>query len=381
MIRTKLQEVVGCKYPIIQAGMGPYSTYYLCAAAAKAGGIGNISTIGMGVGLSAATPDSAEKIFGKGKPKDLIKNAIFGMVEELKDYPDAVFGVNCPVAMEFISVAKRLIKGIIEAHNESEEVRKKLRVIITSAGDPLPWAIDARDKGASRPRIPLKEKLPGVTWLHVVPSVNTAKRTEKAGADFVIASGREGGAHCAWRDVSSIVLVPEVVKSVDIPVVAAGGFCDGISMAAALTFGAVGIQMGTRCIATQESDFTQMWKDAIVIRTEEDTLIARGLFGPMRFLRNKQSIKLVNATIEGASNLFRGLPVQSTEEIMKLEMDGLAKLFDDDEDNSIILGGVVTGRIHKIPKVQELFDSIMVEAEEVIKNLPNKVIAQEVNAK
>jgi len=377
LIRTIFQEKVGVKYPIIQAGMGPYSTFYLCSAAAKAGGLGNISTIGMGVGLSAATPEAATKIFGKGTPKTLIKDAIFAMIEELKDAPDARFGVNIPVSMEFMSVATRLMRGTIEAYEESEEVQKKLKVIITSAGDPLPFAVDAANKGARRPRIPIKERLPEIVWCHVVPSVQTAKRAERADVDFVIASGREGGAHCAWRDVSSMVLIPEVVKAVKKPVIAAGGFCDGVSLAAALAMGAAGIQMGTRCIATKESDFEPMWKNAIVKRTEEDTLVARGLFGPMRFLRNDQSLRILNETIIGASDLFRGIPVESTPAIMKLEMDGLAKLFDGDEDNSVILGGIVTGRIHSIPTVKELFDSIVTEAEDIIKNLPQNVITPE----
>ncbi|MHA1146277.1 MAG: NAD(P)H-dependent flavin oxidoreductase [Candidatus Helarchaeota archaeon] len=380
MIKTVLQEKIGCKYPIIQAGMGPYSTFTLCAAAAKAGGVGNISTIGMGAGLSSATPDAATKVFGKGKPKDLIKKSIYAMIEELKDYPDAVFGVNIPVSNEFLTVATRLIRGVMETIEESEDVRKKLRVVITSAGDPLPWAIDAVSKGARRKRIPIKERAPHVTWCHVVPAVQHAKRAEKADVDVIIASGREGGAHCAWRDVSTVVLVPEVVRNVNKPVVAAGGMCDGISLASALAMGAVGIQMGTRCIATKESDFEQMWKEAIVKRAETETLIGRGLFGPMRFLRNDQSLRIVDETIKGASDLYRGIPCASNEAIMRLEMDGLAKLFDGDEDNSIILGGSVTGRIHGIPTVKELFDSIVQDAEKIIKDLPNKVIVPTINA-
>ncbi len=381
MIRTKFQEMLGTKYPIIQAGMGPYSTFKLCAAAAKAGGVGIISTIGMGAGLSSATPEAATKVFGKGRPKDLIKQSIFNMIEELKDAPDAVFGVNVPVSSEFITVATRLIKGTIEAYNESEEVRKKLRLIITSAGDPLPWAVNAAEKGSKKIKRAIKEEMPGVKWAHVVPAVQHAKRAERADVDFIIATGREGGAHCAWRDISTIVLIPEVVKQVNKPVVAGGGMCDGVSLAAALAMGAVGIQMGTRMIATQESDFEQMWKEAIVKRTEQDTLVGRGLFGPMRFLRNSQSLKIVDETIKlEGGKLFKGIPVGSNMAIMRLEMDGLANLFDGDEDNSIILGGVVTGRIHSIPKVKELFDSIMTEAEEIIKTLPQKVIAPEIKA-
>ena len=381
MIRTKFQDILGTKYPIIQAGMGPYSTFKLCSAAAKAGGVGIISTIGMGVGLSSATPESASKIFGRGKPADLIRDSILRMVEELKDYPDAVFGVNCPVSVEFVTVALRLLKGTIKAWNESEEVQKKLKLIITSAGDPLPWAVDAVNKGAKTTRIALQEQMPGVKWAHVVPAVEHAKRAQRADVDFIIATGREGGAHCAWRDVSTMVLVPEVVKSVEKPVIAGGGMCDGVSLAAALAMGAVGIQMGTRMIATEESDFEPMWKEALTKRTEQDTLVGRGLFGPMRFLRNSQSLKIVEETIKlEGGNLFKGIPVESNEAIMKLEMDGLAKLFDGDEENSIILGGSVTGRIHSIPKVQELFDSIIAEAEEIIRTLPEKVLVPEIKA-
>ena len=381
MIKTIFQEKIGTKYPIIQAGMGPYSTFKLCSAAAKAGGVGIISTIGMGVGLSSATPDAASKVFGKGKPKDLIKNAIYGMVEELKDSPDAVFGVNCPVSGEFVSVAKRLMRGIVEAYEESENVRKKLKVMITSAGDPLPWAVDAVSKGAKKKNVAIKEKMPGVTWCHVVPAVAHAKRAEKSGVDFIIATGREGGAHCAWRDVSTIVLIPEIVKQCKTPVICGGGIGDGVGLAAALAMGAVGIQMGTRCIATQESDFEQMWKEEIVNHQETDTLVGRGLFGPMRFLRNAQSLRIVDETIKGANDLYRGIPVESTNAIMELEMDGLAKLFDGDKENSIILGGSICGRIHSIPKVQDLFDGIVNDAEEIIKNLPNRVIVPEIKSK
>ena len=382
MIRTKFQEILGTKYPIIQAGMGPYSTSDLCAAVAKAGGVGIISTIGMGAGISSATPEAASKVFGKGRPIDLIQQAIFGMIEELKDYPNAVFGINCPVSNEFVTVALRLIKGTIKAYNESEEVRKKLKLMITSAGDPLPWAVDAKDKGAKRARKAIQTEMLGVKWAHVVPAVQHAKRCEKADVDIIIATGREGGAHCAWRDISTIVLIPEIVKQVKKPLVAGGGMSDGVSLAAALAMGAIGIQMGTRMIATQESEFEQMWKEAIVKRSEQDTLVGRGLFGPMRFLRNDQSLKIVDETIKLENgNLFKGIPVGSNAAILKLEMDGLTNLFDGDEDNSIILGGSVTGRIHSIPKVKDLFESIMTEAEQIIRELPKKVIAPEIEAK
>ena len=373
MIYTKFQKLIGTKYPIIQAGMGPYSTTDLCIAVAKEGGLGLISTIGMGTGLSLATPEAAEKIFGKGRPKNIVKNVIQNVYDKLEGYPDAKFGVNVPVAADFDYVAKRLIQGIIEILNEKSEINKKLVVLVTSAGDPLPWAVNAKEKGAKKERIPVKEELPEITWCHVCPSVRTAKRAEKADVDIIIASGREGGAHCAWRDVSSMVLLPEVVKNVNKPVVGTGGFSDGASLAAALALGAIGVQMGTRFIATKEADFQQMWKEAIVKRAETDTLVARGFFGPMRFLRNQMSLKVVDETISGASDLFRGIPCPSNDSIMNIELEGLKKLYDEIEEESIILGGSVTGRIHSIPTVKELLERIMNEAEKIILELPSYI--------
>ncbi len=373
MIFTKFQELIGTKYPIIQAGMGPYSTTDLCIAVAKEGGLGLISTIGMGTGLSLATPEAAEKIFGKGRPKEIVKNVIQDVYDKLEDYPDAKFGVNVPVAADFDYVAKRLIQGIIEILNNKPEIKKKLVVLVTSAGDPLPWAVNAKNKGAKKERIPVKVEIPHIIWCHVCPSVRTAKRAEKANVDIVIASGREGGAHCAWRDVSSMVLLPEVVKNVNKPVVGAGGFSDGASLAAALALGAIGVQMGTRFIATKEADFQQMWKEAIVKRAETDTLVARGFFGPMRFLRNQMSLKVVDETISGASDLFRGIPCPSNDSIMNIELEGLKKLYDEIEEESIILGGSVTGRIHSIPTVKELLESLITEAEKIISELPSYI--------
>ena len=374
MIYTEFQEIIGTKHPIIQAGMGPYSTTELCITVAKEGALGLISTIGMTAGgASSAAPEVAQKIFGKGRADIIVQRVIQYVYDNLKDYPDAKFGVNIPVASDFVYAARRLIKGTIEILKEKPEIQKKLNVIVTSAGDPLPWAIDATSKGAKKARIPIKEELPHITWCHVCPNVRASKRAEKAGVDIIIASGREGGAHCAWRDVSSMVLLPEVVKNVNTPVIGAGGFADGASLAAALSLGAIGIQMGTRFIATKEADFQQMWKEALVKRAETDTLVARGLFGPMRFLRNQMSLKVVDETISGASDLFRGIPCPSNEKIMRIELEGLSSLYDEIEDESIILGGVVTGRIHSIPTVKELLESTITEAEEIISKLPSYI--------
>ncbi|MFW9941138.1 MAG: NAD(P)H-dependent flavin oxidoreductase [Candidatus Thorarchaeota archaeon] len=379
MIHTKFQEIIGTKYPIIQAGMGPYATTRLCIAVAKEGGLGLISTIGMaGYDVNFIPEEDRKLDFGVGgSPKNVLKQTIRYVYENLKDYPDAVFGVNIPIAKEFYMVSKQFMIAVKEIFDEMPEVKKKLRVMVTSAGDPLPWTIDAKAKGAKGSYYEVKKELPSIIWCQVAPNVRGAVRAEKSGVDIIIASGREGGAHCAWRDTSSMVLLPEVVRTVNLPVIGAGGFADGASLAAALALGAIGIQMGTRFIATQEGDFEQMWKEQLVKATEFDTIVGRGIFGPMRFLINRASLGVVDETIKGASDLYRGKPCPTTDKIFELENQGFKKLVDEDENESLMNAGVVTGRIHSIPTVHDLIQSIMTEAEEIILNLPNKVKKEE----
>jgi NAD(P)H-dependent flavin oxidoreductase YrpB (nitropropane dioxygenase family) len=375
MIRTKFQELIGTKYPIIQAGMGPYATTRLCIAVAKEGGLGLISTIGMaGADVNFIPPEDRKldfEVIEGVQPKKILQQTIKYVHQKLEDSPNAVFGVNIPVATEFLTVCKEFMDGIIELFEESPEIKKKLKVIVTSAGDPLRWAVDAKEQGSKTPMLPIKKLIPSITWCHVCPNVRGAKRAERSGVDIIIASGREGGAHCAWRDTSSMVLLPEVVRSVNKPVIGAGGFADGASLAAALALGAIGIQMGTRFIATQEGDFEQMWKEQLVKATEFDTIVGRGIFGPMRFLINPASLEVIDETIKGASDLYRGKPCPTTDEIRKLEDIGFKKLIDEDENLSLMNAGVVTGRIHSIPTVHELIKSIITEAEEIISELPS----------
>ena len=373
MLHTPFQDIFKTKHPIIQAGMGPYNTTSLAAAVAKAGGLGLISTVGMG---HFTMPGIGEfrysAIFGEGTPKEHITRAIDEVMTQLENSPDAHFGINIPVSEEFISTASEVIHTVIERIQKDGQVRQKCTAIVTSAGDPLPWSPSPGDKKLAQ-SISIKRELPHVTWCHVVPSVKAAKRCEKADVDVIIASGREGGAHCSWRDVSSMVLIPEVVSVVKKPVVAAGGFADGRTLAAALALGAIGVQMGTRFIATRESDFDQAWKELLVKATEEDTLVARGFFGPMRFIRNTRAVELVDAAVRGCPDLYKGIPCGSTPEILDLEVDGLKNLYDGRIDATPVLGGQAAGRIHGIPAAKELIDAIIAEAESTLKKISSFV--------
>lgn len=375
MIRTKFHDIFQTKLPIIQAGMGPYDTTQLAGAVGKAGGIGIISTVGMGAfDISGLGEFQYSAIFGEGTPEERLTRSINYVQAAIKETPMARFGVNIPVSEEFIPTAARLIRCVINRVKSDPAAREQLRVIITSAGDPLPWSKTPGDKKLAE-SIAIKDEVPEIVWVHVVPSVRAALRAFKAGVDVIVASGREGGAHCSWRDTSTMVLLPEVVKRVaPTPVVAAGGFADGVSLAAALVMGAIGVQMGTRFIATKESDFERTWKEMVVKSTEEDALVARGFFGPMRFLRNRRALELVDATIRGTPDLYKGIPCWPTQELLDLEIGGLVNLLQGKVDEAAFLGGTVAGRIHDIPTVQELCDGIMREAEATIRNLGSLIV-------
>jgi enoyl-[acyl-carrier protein] reductase II len=186
MIHTKFQEIIGTKYPIIQAGMGPYATTKLCIAVAKEGGLGLISTIGMAGADVNFIPEEDRKFdFGVGgTPKNILKQTIRYVYENLKDHPEAVFGVNIPYAKEFISPSKEFMKAVKELFEENPKLKRQLKVIVTSAGDPLPWAIDAKEKGAKRSYFEIKKEIPSIIWCQVCPNVRGAKRAERAGVDI-----------------------------------------------------------------------------------------------------------------------------------------------------------------------------------------------------
>ncbi|HUT69830.1 MAG TPA: nitronate monooxygenase, partial [Desulfatiglandales bacterium] len=356
---TWLNEKLGITHPIIQGGMGPYSTNKLAAAVANAGGLGIISLIGMGVQHSVATPVDPKLVFGEGTTEEYLERSIAFVKAETSE-TGGIFGVNCPLSAEFLEAAKKLIFGTIAIRDGDPELRKRLKVIITSAGDPLPWREAIRNTD--------------LIWFHVVPSVYHLRRTEKAGVDAVIASGHEAGAHISWKPVHSMVLIPAVVEASSLPVIGAGGICDGRTVAAALALGTVGVQMGTRFIATQESDFWDVWKQAVIKSSERDTLVARGMFGPMRFITNAASIKLVESTARLFPDFFKGQPVDLHPQLIEIEREGFARLIDNDQDGSLFLSGEVSGRIQDLPAVKDVIDRIITDAAETLRSLPRYVV-------
>jgi NAD(P)H-dependent flavin oxidoreductase YrpB (nitropropane dioxygenase family) len=362
MLRTALCDLLGIKHPIIQAGMGPYSTNHLAVAVSNAGALGILSTSVLIMGTMAQQLTELVSGGETGTTYDVLKKVLYRVKEATKK-SKGIFGINCLVSLEMTPAAEEIIRGTIDARNEDPDMKERLRVIITSAGDPVPWAA--------------KMKPSGVKWFHVVPSVRHAKRCESAGVDGIIASGHEGGYHVSWEPVHTMVLLPAVVNAVKTPVIGAGGFCDGATIVAALALGAVGVQMGTRFLATEESDFMQIWKQQILKSNERDTIVARGIVGPARYLRNEASRKLTEISVRKAPGLFLGQPDDLSNvdpEVLDKEVEGILATLAGDEKKALMGGGEVAGRIESIPTVGMLIDKTVREAEEIIRALPRKFI-------
>jgi NAD(P)H-dependent flavin oxidoreductase YrpB (nitropropane dioxygenase family) len=362
VIRTELCDLVGIRHPIVQAGMGPYSTNRLAVAAANAGALGIVSTSGLVLG--SVYPRLRELVAEgeQGTTYEVLKKVLSRAVEATSR-SKGVIGINCLVSAELVPAVGEILQAAIDVGKEHGNGGGRLGVVITSAGDPMPWAEMLKPSG--------------LTWFHVVPSVRHALRAERAGVDAVIASGHEGGYHVAWEPVHTMVLLPAVVRAVKVPVIGAGGFCDGATLAAALALGAVGVQMGTRFLATTESDFVEVWKNQVLRSGERDTLVARGLVGPARYLRNEASRNLAHITVSRTPGLFLGQPDEMAgidPDVLRAETEGLEATFAGDDARALVTGGEVAGRIGDIRPVGDLIEEIVREAEQVILGLQQRVV-------
>lgn len=365
MIKSRLCDLVGIKYPIIQAGMGPFGTNQLCIASANAGVLGLISSSGI---TSDTNQPEIYDFFcrsGGADPKDdkeTILRTIFKNTLEATRKSQGIFGINVMVAAEMKEDAEFIIGTVLKVREEDPEMKKRFKVLVTSAGDPLPWSEVI--------------KKTDLIWMHVMPSVQAAKRCKKAGVKVIVASGHEGGFHTSWDPVHSIVLLPAVVEAVsdeNTLVVGTGGFCDGKTLAAALALGADGAQMGTRFLATEESDFHQIWKEGVVAAGDRATLIARGFVGPARWLKSPRSQEHAKNTLEKSPGLFLGIPDDYSSldmSLIEFEIESINAVIRGDKEKALMAAGESAQRVNDMPKVADMVVSIMKEAEEIIKKLP-----------
>ena len=365
MIKSRLCDLIGIKYPIIQAGMGPFSNNNLGVASANAGVLGLLSTSGVfDKGFQPWIYKAFVSTAGADYDDDIptVMEKLLKRTYNLVKDKGGIFGINVMVSAEVLKHSHTIIDTAIRVREENPDIKEHFKVIFTSAGDPLGWK--DKIKGA------------GFTWIHVVPSVKAALRCKKAGVDVIVASGHEGGFHTSWEPVHSMILLPAVVETVsdkDTLVVGAGGFCDGRTLAAALVLGADGAQMGTRFLATQESDFHQIWKEEVVAAGDRATLVARGFVGPARWLKTPRSIEHAANTLEKSPGVFLGTPDDYTTMDMSLiryEIESIKATFEGDREKAMMAAGEVAQRINDMPKVNDMVQEIVKEAESILRNVP-----------
>ena len=217
-------EMLQIDYPIIQGGMGNISNAQLTAAVSEAGGLGTI-------GCGTMTPEEVEKI-----------------IIETKQLTKKNFAIN--IAISVSPYVKELINLVIK-HN--------IPVVSLSAGNPAPYIPELHEHG--------------VIVIALVASVKHAQKAEAAGADILVAEGFEAAGINSTLELTTFTLIPQIVKNVKVPVIAAGGIGDGKGLAAALMLGASGVQMGTRLIATKEAPFHDTYKQNLVEASDTETLL------------------------------------------------------------------------------------------------------------
>lgn len=292
MFSNRVTELLGVDIPIVQAPMGWIARSPLASAVSEAGAMGIIET------------SSGEL--------DVIRDEIRAM-RELTDRP---FGVN--IAQAFVR-DPAIVDFVVD---------QGVQFVTTSAGSPTRYTAQLKDAG--------------LTVFHVVPTLRAALKAVDAGVDGLIVEGGEGGGFKNPQPVATMVLLPLVVSRVDVPVIAAGGFVDGPTMAAALMLGAEGIQLGTRMVSAAESPVHDNWKQAIIDARETDTIFLNRHTSPaLRALRTDKT---------------GGLEFD-TEANAMAEMMNLRDLyFGGDMEASIALCGQVAGRIDEVRPVAEIID-------------------------
>ena len=348
MIKTKLTEMLECKHPIIQAAMGPFYTTKLCAAVANAGAFGIVSHTNL-------------------RDLDPIKEMEKNILEVIEN-TSGTFGVNIRTARLQIDYPE-LIKLIPRLRKENPKVREQLKLVVTSAGDPRPAAHH------------FKQVDPDLIHFHVIPAkwlavkaINPAWYQKKNPGtkgdhiDGIVATGYEGGGHNSYEAVATTVLTAELVDLCgDLPIVACGGFYDGKGLAGALGMGAVGIQMGTRFIASRECEFHEDYKALILPATDEDTLMTTGAFGPIRLLKNEYA-KAHGAPVPDRQARMAQEQALQAEDLLK-EMESYELVYRGDVQRGPILVGQTVGGIDDIPTVKEVVDRTIKEAEKRLREI------------
>ena len=306
-MKTEITELLGIEYPIIQGGMAWVAEYHLAAAVSEAGGLGLI-------GAASA-------------PAEWVRE----QVQKAKELTDKPFGVNIMLMSPY---ADEVAKVIVE---------EGVKVVTTGAGNPEKYMKMWKEAG--------------VKVIPVVASVALAKRMERCGADAVVAEGTESGGHIG--ETTTMVLVPQVVDAVKIPVIAAGGIADGRGIAAAFMLGAKAVQMGTCFVVTRESQGHENYKNCIVKAKDIDTKVTGRTTGhPVRALRNQMTKEYLKKEAEGVP----------FEELELLTLGGLRRaVVDGDVTTGSVMAGQSAGLVKEQMTCEQLIQKLVKETNELLK--------------
>lgn len=305
-MNTRITELLGIKYPIIQGGMAWVAESTLAAAVSNAGGAGLIA--------------------GGAAPIDYLREQI----RRAKSLTDKPFGVNI---MLMSPNAEDLAQLIID---------ENVKLVTTGAGNPGKF-MDAW-------------KAAGIKVIPVIPSVALAKRMERAGADAVIAEGTESGGHIG--EITTMCLVPQVADAVEIPVIAAGGIADGRGIAASFMLGAEGVQVGTAFLASEECKIHENYKKLVVDAKDTDSIVTGRFTGhPCRGVKTRFAKNLLTFEREGGS----------PEEFEQITLGSLRKAaVDGNIDEGSFLCGAIAGMVNEIRPCKDIVETMFSQAKKLL---------------
>lgn len=300
---NKITELFGIKYPIIQGGMIWCSGWELASAVSNAGGLGLIGS-------------------GSMYPEVFLEH-----VRKCKKATDKPFGVNIPLLYPNV---EEHIKTILD---------EGVKIVFTSAGNPATWTKKLKENG--------------ITVVHVIANTKFALKAQDAGVDAIVAEGFEAGGHNGREETTTMCLIPMIRKTVNIPVIAAGGIGTGRGMLAAMALGADGVQIGSRFVASTESSANDHFKQAVINAVEGDTKLMLKQVTPVRLLKNKFFEEVFQAEAKGAS----------VEELTQLLGRGRAKkgMFEGDLNEGELEIGQVSALIKEIKPAAQIIEEIIAE--------------------
>lgn len=312
-MKTRITDLLGIEYPVIQGGMAWVATAELAAAVSNAGGLGLIAA--------------------GGAPADVVREQI----KKARTLTDKPFGVNVMMMSPF---AEDIMNMLLE---------EKPAVVATGAGNPAKY-------------IPaLKEA--GIKVIPVVASVAVAMKMERSGADAIVAEGTEAGGHIG--EITTMALVPQIADAVSIPVIAAGGIADSRGTLAAFALGAEGIQVGTRFICSEECIAHPNYKEAVLKAKDRDAVVTgRSGGAPVRALKNKLTKEYERLEKSGAP----------FEEIEALGVGGLRRAFaEGDVEMGSLMAGQSAAMVKKIEPCADIIRDLFADIDAMAKNIVGKI--------